>query len=95
MKRVGLGLAAAVSLLGPGIGPAGAADDADTEMIVAGRPVPEGKYVFQVRLYDSGDDSVGIPRTRTSSVSCRSSCRPRTCATGSTFRESCMRSMSR
>jgi len=28
-----------------------AADDTDTEMIVGGRPAPEGKFPYQVRLY--------------------------------------------
>jgi secreted trypsin-like serine protease len=37
-----------------------AADDTDTEMIVGGRPAPEGKFPYQVRLYSSMDDEKGF-----------------------------------
>ena len=33
---------------------------ADTEMVVGGKPVPPGKYPWQVRLYESMDDTVGF-----------------------------------
>jgi secreted trypsin-like serine protease len=32
----------------------------DTEMIVAGTPVPEGKYPWQVRIYSSMEDQLGF-----------------------------------
>jgi secreted trypsin-like serine protease len=32
----------------------------DTEMIVGGKPAPQGKYPWQVRLYDSMDDNIGF-----------------------------------
>jgi secreted trypsin-like serine protease len=34
--------------------------ETDTEMIVGGQPAPEGKYPWQVRLYDSMDDQIGF-----------------------------------
>jgi secreted trypsin-like serine protease len=34
--------------------------ETDTEMIVGGEPAPEGKYPWQVRLYDSMDDQIGF-----------------------------------
>jgi len=34
--------------------------ETDTEMIVGGEPVPDGKYPWQVRLYSSDDDAVGF-----------------------------------
>jgi secreted trypsin-like serine protease len=41
-----------------GIADARAADD--TEMIVGGTPAPDGKYPYQVRLYDSFEDGFGF-----------------------------------
>ena len=34
--------------------------ETDTEMIVNGIPVPEGKYPWQVRLYSSMEDQKGF-----------------------------------
>jgi secreted trypsin-like serine protease len=52
-------LAALLPLLGvaSALGPALAEDD--TEMIVGGTPAEEGKYPYQVRLYDSLEDEKG------------------------------------
>lgn len=37
-----------------------AADDTDTEMIVGGRPAPDGKFPYQVRLYQTLEDEKGF-----------------------------------
>lgn len=34
--------------------------ETDTEMIVGGQPAPDGKYPWQVRLYDSMEDQIGF-----------------------------------
>ena len=50
-------VALAVSVLILALGHALAEED--TEMIVGGQPAPEGKYPYQVRLYDSLEDDKG------------------------------------
>lgn len=58
MMRVGLA-ASLATLLCVFQGPA-ALGETDTEMIVAGTEVPEGKYPWQVRIYSSMDDERGF-----------------------------------
>lgn len=45
------------ALLASGL--ASASAETDVEMIVDGSPAPDGKYVYQVRLYDSFEDKKG------------------------------------
>jgi secreted trypsin-like serine protease len=59
MTRVRV-LAGSVVLLGALGALTGAALAEDTEMIVNGIPVPEGKYPWQVRLYSSMEDQKGF-----------------------------------
>ena len=59
MTRVGV-LASSAVLLGVLCAPIGAVLAEDTEMIVNGIPVPDGKYPWQVRLYSSMEDQKGF-----------------------------------
>jgi secreted trypsin-like serine protease len=53
MRRVIATAALAVLMLSPALA------GEDVEMIVDGTPAPDGKYAYQVRLYDSFDDEDG------------------------------------
>lgn len=57
--RTTLALACAVSTLGLASMLGTAIAEEDTEMIVGGTPAPEGKYPYQVRLFDSFEDDKG------------------------------------
>ncbi len=50
-------LVAAAVLLGLNVPALG---ETDTEMIVGGKPAAQGKYPWQVRLYESMDDEIGF-----------------------------------
>ena len=54
-----LTLASILCLCAATLGPAPAIAEEDVEMVVDGTPAPEGKYPYQVRLYDSLDDEKG------------------------------------
>ncbi|WP_083239271.1 S1 family peptidase [Methyloceanibacter superfactus] len=58
MARTAIVLAGLLSLGSFGVQHTAFAGD-DTEMIVDGKPAPEGKYPYQVRLYDSLEDEKG------------------------------------
>jgi secreted trypsin-like serine protease len=64
MARTAIVLAGLLALGALALGAIGALDMAvagdDTEMIVDGTPAPEGKYPYQVRLYDSLEDEKGF-----------------------------------
>ena len=57
MRRVELSGFCSLLVLASALG--GAAPAEDTEMIVGGTPAPEGKYPYQVRLYESMEDEKG------------------------------------
>jgi secreted trypsin-like serine protease len=57
--RVAVVLLGSLPLLGFASGMTAAFAEDDTEMIVDGTPAPEGKYPYQVRLYDSFEDETG------------------------------------
>ena len=57
--RRGLSLTSALALFGVALVPGLAVAETDTEMIVDGKLAPDGKYKYQVRLYDSFDDKKG------------------------------------
>ena len=59
MTRPILALAALLTLLAIAALQAPARAEDDTEMIVGGTPAADGKYPYQVRLYDSLDDEKG------------------------------------
>lgn len=56
--RIVVLLASALGILGLGLLAPALAEE-DVEMIVNGTPAPEGKYQYQVRLYDSFEDEKG------------------------------------
>jgi secreted trypsin-like serine protease len=58
MRRVELSGFCSLLILACALGGAALAED-DTEMIVGGTPAPDGKYPYQVRLYDSMADEKG------------------------------------
>jgi secreted trypsin-like serine protease len=57
MRRVEISGFCSLLVLASALG--GAALAEDTEMIVGGTPAPEGKYPYQVRLYESMEDDKG------------------------------------
>jgi secreted trypsin-like serine protease len=59
MQRVSLLKAGILPVLALAMGVSGALAAEDTEMIVGGTPAPDGKYPWQVRLYNSMDDVKG------------------------------------
>lgn len=60
MTRARVLVAGLLVLLGVWCQLQGAALAEDTEMIVNGTPVPEGKYPWQVRIYSSMEDELGF-----------------------------------
>lgn len=60
MTRVHVSVMQVLLLLGVACGLRGLALAEDTEMIVGGTPAPDGKYPWQVRLYNSMGDSKGF-----------------------------------
>jgi len=58
--RATLPLACVLGLLGVVLALTPALAEDDTEMIVGGKPAPEGKYPYQVRLYGSLEDDKGF-----------------------------------
>ena len=57
--RYDLKLTSALVLLGAALVPGLAVAAPDVEMIVDGKPAPDGKYPYQARLYDSFEDDKG------------------------------------
>src|SRR5262249_46672856 len=60
VTRVHVSVMQVLLLLGVACGLRGLALAEDTEMIVGGTPAPDGKYPWQVRLYNSMGDSKGF-----------------------------------
>ena len=60
MTRVRFMVASLAVLVGACLAQRGALAETDTEMIVNGTPVPDGKYPWQVRIYSSTEDDKGF-----------------------------------
>jgi secreted trypsin-like serine protease len=60
MSKIRVLVVSAPVLLGAMLAPLAPSLAGDTEMIVGGTPVPEGKYPWQVRIFSSMDDQKGL-----------------------------------